>query len=1062
METLFIIAVIGYFIYRANTNNNNKVSERIVEGHSIVERVVNGQAKNLVNCNINEPINLLKFYLSCVEEEDKQSLTLKLGQVEKSFISPWDQNEPLFFPEASEAKFSVSSKGEQSFLTKGTALAGEVEKLFYGYPLFLDEEDYLTPLFVVEVEVTNKNNKDFNMIPVDIKLLRVNHHIFRKQHTSLEELQLIQEELEGDFGSFNARLKAAFEFLGIEPPALNPNELDTFPNSDSPRNIWINRPILFRSERSPYTYNLKRELEAFVRYERLLHNISNTALGTLFNEVSSKKRYGNIKPLIEVVTLNNIQEQAIKKGLESSITVITGPPGTGKSQVVVNLLANCALHGQPVLFASKNNKAVDVVKERLQSILGENENFTLRLGSKEKVEACKDEMISKIRDLNSNSFPIRDTVSMQSLGVLDREIQLIKNRVDEIRLAVKKVENADQLRRHIELILPDDWVVEANENILKYEHNKLNHGLNTGRAIHGEKPLGVLLWLEKMIFGRKSIEKKLSKMLFSASEYLPPLARNSVLSILNKKRDLENIIICFERIELYRKWILAKQNLNKAIEELKTFPTMNNLKDELEKLKIRKVNISQDLLKTYWMTRILNEKDLVLNTIKDYFNSSQSLFQSKSGKDFVRALNDSTNSLKMLSKYLPIWIVTSLSTRRSIPLQPALFDLVVIDEASQCDIASALPLLYRAKKAVIIGDPKQLRHISTLRKDREIQLAKEYKLEKQLSTWSYTESSIYDVAEARLLNERKEPILLAEHYRSHLSIIEFSNRIFYKRQLVVRTSPDSLSSKLESKELGVFWHDVKGRVPKTSRSALNEIEIRNIVSLLNKWSQSGLFSNKKLTFGIVTPFRLQMEKIEEVIKQQPWWEDVKGRLTVGTAHRFQGDECDMMIFSPVLADGINTRLARWVANTEQLLNVAITRARCALHVVGDLDSCRNASGYIQKFADYVCTSLSNHDRKDFESPAEKKIADLLKELGLWYLNQYEEGRYRLDFLLISPLGRRYDLEVDGRFHNTPEKLQEDEIRDSTLKNIGYEIIRIDAKDIFEKEEVVKARLLRLG
>ena len=67
-----------------------------------------------------------------------------------------------------------------------------------------------------------------------------------------------------------------------------------------------------------------------------------------------------------------------------------------------------------------------------------------------------------------------------------------------------------------------------------------------------------------------------------------------------------------------------------------------------------------------------------------------------------------------IAKILPCWAVTSLSARGRLPFEPGLFDLVVIDEASQCDIASALPLLFRARRAVIIGDPLQLKHVSTV------------------------------------------------------------------------------------------------------------------------------------------------------------------------------------------------------------------------------------------------------------------------------------------------------------------------------------------------------------
>src|SRR6202043_1727643 len=75
-----------------------------------------------------------------------------------------------------------------------------------------------------------------------------------------------------------------------------------------------------------------------------------------------------------------------------------------------------------------------------------------------------------------------------------------------------------------------------------------------------------------------------------------------------------------------------------------------------------------------------------------------------------------------ITSILSCWAVTSLAFRGRVPFAPRFFDLLVIDEASQCDIASALPLLYRARRAVVIGDPMQLRHISTLSSQQDHEL----------------------------------------------------------------------------------------------------------------------------------------------------------------------------------------------------------------------------------------------------------------------------------------------------------------------------------------------------
>ena len=74
------------------------------------------------------------------------------------------------------------------------------------------------------------------------------------------------------------------------------------------------------------------------------------------------------RPILEVLPLNTEQRQAVVQGLGAPLTVVTGPPGTGKSQVVTSLLANLAWQGGSVLFSSKNNHAVDVVESRVNDL----------------------------------------------------------------------------------------------------------------------------------------------------------------------------------------------------------------------------------------------------------------------------------------------------------------------------------------------------------------------------------------------------------------------------------------------------------------------------------------------------------------------------------------------------------------------------------------------------------------------------------------------------------------------------------------------------------------------
>lgn len=88
------------------------------------------------------------------------------------------------------------------------------------------------------------------------------------------------------------------------------------------------------------------------------------------------------------------------------------------------------------------------------------------------------------------------------------------------------------------------------------------------------------------------------------------------------------------------------------------------------------------------------------------------------------------------------------------------------------------------------------------------------------------------------------------------------------------------------------------------------------------------------------------------------------------------------------------------------------------------------------------------------------MARILQELGLWYHPHYPEQRYELDFLVVSPFGNRYDVEVDGLTHWTPEQLRGDEVRDKAVESAGYRVIRVAARDIWEREELVRLRLSR--
>ncbi len=142
-----------------------------------------------------------------------------------------------------------------------------------------------------------------------------------------------------------------------------------------------NCAVIIPGERSPYTQGLETELKSLTDVAE--EKLKGTVLGRWMTAGIPAAVAGvpDSDPLIEVLPMNTEQRAAVRAGLTMTHTVVTGPPGTGKSQVVTNMLVNAAWRGMKVLFASKNNKAVDVVEARVNG-LG-NRPVLLRLGSKD-------------------------------------------------------------------------------------------------------------------------------------------------------------------------------------------------------------------------------------------------------------------------------------------------------------------------------------------------------------------------------------------------------------------------------------------------------------------------------------------------------------------------------------------------------------------------------------------------------------------------------------------------------------------------------------------------------
>lgn len=254
--------------------------------------------------------------------------------------------------------------------------------------------------------------------------------------------------------------------------------------------------------------------------------------------------------------------------------------------------------------------------------------------------------------------------------------------------------------------------------------------------------------------------------------------------------------------------------------------------------------------------------------------------------------------MKGFLRIFPVVATTCISAHKLGAPEPY-FDMVIMDEASQCNMALSLVPILRGRKLMLVGDPQQLNPVILLDgKDNEI-LKQRYLIPEE---YDYVKNSIY---KAFLANDAvSDELLLRHHYRCCRPIIEFNNKKYYNNRL-------RIDSKVESKTPLIFVDveqnrtDYKNTAPREAEQILEYV-----------------LQHKEKSIGIITPFSNQKEYMEELLKEN----GVKD-VSCGTVHAFQGDEKDVILFSTALTNQTSQKTYDWLKNNRELINVATSRAR---------------------------------------------------------------------------------------------------------------------------------------
>jgi very-short-patch-repair endonuclease len=805
-----------------------------------------------------------------------------------------------------------------------------------------------------------------------------------------------------------------------------------------------NAAIVVIADRSPFTVGLERELAELQTVDD--SSIARSALGVFLGEVGKTTELEG--PLIEPAPLNAEQRTAVKQSLTSPLTVVTGPPGTGKSQVVTAILVNAAWRGMRVLFASKNNKAVDVVLERLNALSPR--PVVLRLGTR----ALQEQLANHISAILSSQPTDDERHEYESLlSQLKIISENLRREDDNLNELIRLRNRVDELERNAEpyrTLLPGVALQGAAQISASELENQVQVArLSLRRSNRKDVSFFERLWWP---FLRRDRERQRKIAMGDLRSKLAGMGA-SELGV-----DDESLV---ERAVVLLGAVRSAIAYQEALARLSDSPDPGALAATVAKETEALSKISGEVW-SCWTALLpdrLNARDRT--ALGDYAAILRTIAKTdEEGGTVAREIWGRYYKLAAEStKALPCWAVTSLSARGRVPFVSGDFDIVVIDEASQCDIASALPLLFRAKRAVVIGDPQQLRHITRLSQQRDQALmVKHDVLDSPGPRWAYQADSLWDLAASRVDSE--SIVALRDHHRSHSDIINFSNEFFYGGKLRVATDYRRLK-RLAGPALN--WVNVVGKVSRPPNGgAVNQKEAQAVVAELRRIAIEQRFSGE---IGVVTPFRAQANLIEELISKDDALAPVLAsrNFISETAHAFQGDERDLIVFSPVVSEGISPGSMSFLKSQGNIFNVGITRARGSLIVVGDFVACASSSvQYLQAFTRYVkdhegSTHLREQTRMaengrgyptvarpELVSDWEKVLYAALVDAGLRPIPQYDIDQYILDLALIGEGQRKLDIEVDGeRYHRDwgGELVRRDQLRNLRLIEMGWDVMR---------------------
>lgn len=392
---------------------------------------------------------------------------------------------------------------------------------------------------------------------------------------------------------------------------------------------------------------------------------------------------------------------------------------------------------------------------------------------------------------------------------------------------------------------------------------------------------------------------------------------------------------------------------------------------------------------------------------------------------------------------VPCWIMPLKKVAETQPSKLGMFDLVIIDEASQCG-PEAIPVMMRGKKALIVGDDKQVSPTSFMAEEAYAQLHARFLADSPYRSALSPGASMYNLASAMFAGNN---IRLREHFRCVEPIIRFSMRFYgddANTSLVPLRIPKP-SERLDPPVIDIY-------VPHgLAHGKTNPAEALVIAAQIEIIANDPQYEGR--TIGVISLNGSEQAALIEREIMNRLGPEVFSRfeLIVADSSGFQGKERSIMFLSMVDAPNRRT-MARVQDIYAQRYNVALSRARDRMYMVHSvaLDSLRNPKDMrrlaLQHFIDPMPTEVARrHATEDLlgkcDSGFERDVLLRLLKDGYDANPQFPAAGYKIDIVVEGDEDRRLAIELDGDVYHPPEQYAKDMERQQQLERIGFKFWR---------------------